>query len=552
LTKPSPSAGPWALRFLAAAVLLGGLRDPRLAAAGEAAVFTFVWLERPALGPAAAWIPWLAWAFLSGAAGLQPIAAFSPLARWSAVLAFFSLAATWGAIEREDWIKLLLSGTGLIGAAALWTGVPYGFRAEMTGLLPPYYNYTTFFLSAGVAAGAAWALHPRTSRTGFRRAGLAAAAFGTVCLILAHGRGAQLGVATAAIIWAARRWGAKAGLVGIVAVGLAAGAFQSGFVPASWRSDLVHHGARYEGARLDIWRGCAATATDWPWLGAGPGSFGVAFLLHPAEAIGGAARWGLSTEYAHSEVLQSAAETGWAGAALWLIGLGFSFSFLLGRANDEPAREAAAIAAVAMGVHLTVDNMLQIPGLALVFFSSLAVAGAGPMGGRRWPRAVAGGGIALALVAWIPRFIADGNPSRAAVIFPRDSSPWEDLAYHAMSDRDLPRADALWAQAEERAPFDAIYPWRRAQISAAQGRWDAAERFATRAAELEPFFLNDRVLRAEAMRHLERTAEARAELASVRRTLVQRGDRPRTRGYETVIWDFDRKEFDRVAGLTPR
>ncbi|MDE2141125.1 MAG: hypothetical protein KGJ84_01765, partial [Elusimicrobia bacterium] len=82
----------------------------------------------------------------------------------------------------------------------------------MTGLLPPYYNYTTFALSAGVAAGAAWALHPGTKRGAARAAALGVAVLGGACLILAHGRGAELGVAVAAIVWGARRWGWKAGL----------------------------------------------------------------------------------------------------------------------------------------------------------------------------------------------------------------------------------------------------------------------------------------------------------------------------------------------------
>ena len=512
-----------------------------------------VWIRKPPLGPTAAWLPWLGWAFLSALLSAQPLSSTAFLARWSAVLAFFSLAAAWKEEDREAWLKTLLAAISILALAALWTGAPLGFRAEMTGLLPPYYNYTTFALSAGVAAGAVWALHPRTASAGRRRTGFAAAALGAVCLVLAHGRGAQLGVIAAAIVWAARRWGAKAGLTGVVAVGLAAGALQTGLLPASWRADIAHHGGRYEGARPDIWRGAAKIADASPWFGAGPGSFGAAFRLHPAEARGGAAaRWGMNTDYAHSEPLQAAAETGWAGLALWLIALGASSSFLLGRASEEPAREAAAIAAVAMGVNLAVDNMLQIPGLAMLFFSALAVAGAGPASGRRWPRAAIAVGALLAFVGWIPRALADGDPARAAALFPRESYPREDLAYRAMTAGKLMEADALWVQAEERAPYDAVYPWRRAQIAAAQGRWDAAEKFAARAAELEPFFLNDRVLLAEAMARSGRRREARAELSAILGALHDRGGRPAVPGYESVVWEFDRKEFDRVSALIGR
>ncbi|MDE2511340.1 MAG: hypothetical protein KGL74_09480, partial [Elusimicrobia bacterium] len=95
-------------------------------------------------------------------------------------------------------------------------------------------------------------------------------------------------------------------------------------------------------------------------------------------------------------------------------------------------------------------------------------------------------------------------------------------------------------------------PWRRAQIAAAQGRWAAAEAFAARAAELEPFFLNDRVLRAEALVRTGRKSEARAELAKVLKTLSERGERSAVPGYEGTVWAFDRKEFDRVAASAGR
>ena len=110
-------------------------------------------------------------------------------------------------------------------------------------------------------------------------------------------------------------------------------------------------------------------------------------------------------------------------------------------------------------------------------------------------------------------------------------------------------ADEFWAQAERLAPYDAVYPWRRAQIAAARGRWDAAEALARRAAEIEPGFLNVRVLRAEALEHLGRPDEARAELAAVMRRRNERGPRLNGSGYDMTIWDFDRREFDRVAAL---
>ena len=533
--------------LLAAAVLLGGLRDPRLAAVGEAAVFVLAWRRRPALGPTRGWLPWIAWAFLSAMVSLQPFACVQVLARWSAVLAFFSLAAQWSQVERERWLKAMLILSGILAVAAIWTGAGSGFRATMTGLLPPYYNYTTFALSAGVAAAAAGALHPRLQSPRLRLAMVAAAVLGGACLLLAHGRAAILSVLVAALVWAARRWGVKIGLLLAFAAGLMGVVFH---VPL--RSYLSHHGGLYHDVRLEIWDRAATVANEHPFLGVGGGSFGAAFRLHPVEARGGAARWGMNTDYAHSEILQAAAETGWVGLALWVVGLGASLSFLLRRSSDEPAREAAAIASVAMSAHLLVDNMLQLPGLAMLFFSSLAVAGGQSATGPRWPRSAIVAGMLIAAIGWAPRTMADGDPAIAAVIYPQEAYPREDLAYRAMQSGDFSRADAFWAQAEERAPLNAVYPWRRAQIAAAQGRWSAAEECARRGIDAEPGFLNLRVLRADALRHLGRVKDARDELAAVKKALGDRGERAGSSQYDATVWDFDAREFDRVSAAARR
>ncbi|PIR18618.1 MAG: hypothetical protein COV48_06490 [Elusimicrobia bacterium CG11_big_fil_rev_8_21_14_0_20_64_6] len=72
----------WTVRLIVFSLALGGLRDPRLFAVAGAALWAAVWLERPALGPAAAWLPWLGWALLSTLASPQPLAGLPVLARW--------------------------------------------------------------------------------------------------------------------------------------------------------------------------------------------------------------------------------------------------------------------------------------------------------------------------------------------------------------------------------------------------------------------------------------------------------------------------------------
>lgn len=534
--------------LLAGALLLGGLRDPYLFALGGAAVWALVWLARPGLGPAAAWLPWLGWAALSAAASAQPLAALPTLARGSAALGFFSLAAAWPARERDLWLKALLALAVVLGAAALVTGAGLGFGPSMIGLLRPYYNYTAFALAAAAAAGTAWGLHPRGPRGAWRTAAFLVAAFCVVCILLARSRGALLGLGVAVAIWSARRWGARAALGWLAAAVVAGAALQTGIVPSSIRDALEKRSRRYAEARPLIWRAAAGIASERPWLGEGPGSFAGGFRRRPVEAKQGAARWGFGTEYAHSEPLQAAAETGWAGLALWLLGLGATLAALAGPASGEPAREAAAAALAAMGCQLAVDNMLQMPGLAFLFFSAAAVSKARPAG-PRWPRAAALAGAALALGAWIPRSLASGDPARAAVLFPAEPSPREDLAYRAMAEGRLAEADALWVAAAERAPFDAVYPWRRAQIAAARKRWPEAAAHAGGALALEPNFPRARILRAEALARLGRRAAARAELAEARRLEELGRDRVPSSKYDEVVTAFDVAGFARVSAL---
>ncbi|MEQ1920541.1 MAG: tetratricopeptide repeat protein, partial [Elusimicrobiota bacterium] len=112
--------------------------------------------------------------------------------------------------------------------------------------------------------------------------------------------------------------------------------------------------------------------------------------------------------------------------------------------------------------------------------------------------------------------------------------------------------DAHWAAAQRLEPFNAIYPWRRAQIAGAMGSWARTEQLAAQAASLEPGFLSARLLRAEALVRLGRKSEARTELAEVLRARSSRGDIARGSGYERTVWRFEPREYDRVAALAGR
>jgi O-antigen ligase len=541
----------WAARLLAFSLTLGGLRDPRLFAVAGAAAWAAVLLERPALGPAAAWLPWLCWALLSTLVSAEPLAGLPVVARWSAALACASLAASWKAREREEWLKSFLLVAEGLAIAALATGAGHGWRSNMTGLIPPYYNYTAFVLSAAISAAAAWLLHPRGARGSDGKAVAAIGALALLCVVLARSRGAWLGLGAAAALWSARRWGPRAWGPIVVAAALFGGALAGGFLPGPIEKTLFKKYRVHGEARPRLWRAAAGVATDRPWLGTGLGNFAVGFRLRPVSFQEGVARWAMSTDYAHSEPLQAAAETGWAGLALWLLGAGAALRALFRRSDADPVREAAAAAAAAMTAQLLIDNMLQIPALAALWLCALAMASAGT-GVRRWPKAAAFAGAALALVAWIPRTLAASGPARAAALFPAEPGPREDLAYKAMAAGKAAEAETQWTAAQSLEPFNAIYPWRRAQIAAASRRWPQAERLAYRAENLEPYFTTARLLRAETLVHLGRAPEARAEMNEALRQLAARVDVGQSSGYERTVLFFDARDFDRVAALAGR
>lgn len=538
--------------FLAVALGLGGLRDPRLFALGGAAVWGAVWVLRPAPGPAAAWLPWLVWAGVSCAASAQPWAGLPVLARWSAVLAFASLAAAWDERERERWLKTLLAAAGVLAAAALATGAGHGWRNQMAGLLPPYYNYTAFVLAAAVAAAASWLLHPRGPGGRLRRASAAFCLLGLLCLALARSRSAWLGLSAAAAVWAARRWGRCGAVAAALAAALFGGALAGGCLPGSWEALLLKTYRQHAEARPLLWRAAAGIATEAPWLGTGPGNFDVAFRRRPVPLENGAARWMMTTSYAHSEPLQAAGETGWAGLALWLVGAGWALRGLLRREDPEPAREAAAAAAAAMTAQLLVDNMLQIPALAMLWLSACAVCGTRTPRSGSWPRPAAAVGVLLALASWLPARLAAVGPGLGATLFPADPDARQALADRALGRGSQSEADGHLAQAERLAPFNAIYPWRRAQLAAARGDWRRAESLAARAQDLEPLFLGARLIRAEALLRLGRASEARRELEGVGRVLAERGVRSLNSGYERTVWRFSQEDFDRISALAGR
>ncbi len=514
-----------ALGLLAVAVLAGGLRAPLLGAVGAAAAAILAAAEAPLLlGPAVWWLPWLGWAALSCALSAQPWAGLPVLARWSAFVVFLALAAGWDARARRLWLTGFCALAAILAAAALATGAGVGFGSTMTGLLPPYYNYTAFVLAAAAAAALAWALSPEAPKTTARAWLWILVIVLTACLLLARSRGGLMGLSASAawLVW--RRGGTK-----VLVVMIAALVVSIIFAPDAWKNAAFKRGRALGEARPAIWRAAVGLAAGSPWLGEGPGNFSVGYLRRPARSAQGAANWGLWTPYAHSEPLQAAAETGVAGLALWLLGFGASTigAFRGARGRLGAAEIAARAALIAVLPQMLMDNMLQLPGLAFVYASLLAVSRPTPStrGSAELPRVSAAALAVFALVSAVPGFLAAPAEAgveiekrmtrveRAVRIFPMDAPRREDLAQTLEEAGRRQEALEQWSAAERLAPFNAIYPWRRARLTPAA----AAEAPLRRALELEPGFLSARVDYVLVLRALGRRDEERAEIAELKR-----------------------------------
>ncbi len=180
-----------------------------------------------------------------------------------------------------------------------------------------------------------------------------------VCLWWAHSVGAWLGLAGALLLTrrsgAAGSWfGATVGFACLVAI---YGKLQS--------PDVLH--------RVEWWKAAARMAAERPWLGFGAGTF--AFALPSVEEPGRA----LSTLFAHSHLLEVAAESGLPYAALWVAGI----IHLLRRGG--PHKRFGALAVL---IHSLGDYALSIPANLWLFAyftaSSISESSRGFAVPRRW------------------------------------------------------------------------------------------------------------------------------------------------------------------------
>ncbi len=543
-----------------AGLMAGGLRPDAAWAVAGVLLASLSWRAAPrGWTPAsAAWAAWAGWCLLSALAGSQPLRALPALSRAVALAVFWRLAETlWGEAERKAWPALLG-----ISAAALIVASPFSLESyPWTGLLFPYYNYNAFILAGAFGAGLGMLGHPGGPRGRPRWLWAALMAACLAWCALARSRGGLVAAGAATLAWAVRgrHWRALAGVTVLAAAGFAA-------APRPALERLFKVGRSESSHRPRIWAAALAVAAEHPLLGEGPGGFETGFLRHNFPA-GKAGNYGFRADYAHSEPLHAAAETGWPGLALLAgaVALG-----LRGR-RHTPEGAAALWAWAAMTAHLAMDNMLHMPALALVYLSAAACAGS-PAAARAGPavwRPLAAAAAILAAVAWIPaRMVRHGiwayegiaDPDarvaalrRAVRIHPGDPYPRELLA-RALLRTAPPRVPEALGELEAAArlhPTSGLIPGMQAEVFWLIGRPEAAMEFTSRALRLEPNFLRVRLLRAEIHAAAGRAPAARVELEEYARRLRVLKSLEQHSGYDkTVTWN-DAARYRRLRLTLP-
>ncbi|MBI5882772.1 MAG: O-antigen ligase family protein [Elusimicrobia bacterium] len=579
-TVSSPSV---LLACLLLGLLLGGLRNPLLWTAFGAFIWILAFVSTAGDAGSSTerrlkpWLPWLAWAGLSLLASEQPWKGIFPFSRWLTLLVFFSLVASrWSSADSRRWLAGLAVAAAMLGLATL---VVPGTVHPRTGLMPPYYNYTVFVEAAFAAAALAAIGHPDGPR-GWKAWGLAAA--GVFCLammVLARSRGGIAALAAAASLWAWRR-----GLRRQLAWGALVLALAAALSPPKVSSFVLKLDLSAWFTRPAIWKAGLQAVADHPLAGEGLGNFEKGFLRHNFPKHW-ATNYGFSADHAHSEILEIMAETGLVGLALFAWAFWESFR-RVARRGSSPAQEAGLNAFAAMSVQCVYDNMLHIPALAMLFFSSLACSQADDdascsgsavrPGSMTLLRGFCAAGLILSLTAWLPRWLVERHVAearqaldparrlealvRAVRIFPADASIRADLAraWIGAKPSQPGRALAELSAAQRLNPTNAVTLLMRAEVllalSGSPGHPDrpaspAAALLLNRAIELEPNFLAARLLRAELLALAGEAASAGRELEEVVSRQADLKDEPRYTAYDDMILSLDPQRFEAVRGL---
>lgn len=408
-----------------------------------------------------------------------------------------------------------------------------------------------------------------------------------VGLLLLPSRSGLLAAAAGTVFWVGGRWGARK-VLALLFLGAAGAIFLS---EETWEHVLKMSDA-ISFRRTDIWVSALQGLRSAPWLGWGPGQFGMLYQHHAAPQDLGLVRMTIFTSYAHNDFLQLATEYG-IPLTLGAMGL-FFWGGWRGRKEGTVLGERAAMGAVV--VFCLFNYPLSLPFNALLA-SGLAALGCRGGGEILWSSRAKGvfrRGIAVSLVGvavlsalllmgilfrnigpevwaarfppWDAEYLLDraearmhgptepaGSPSsiesdlrEALRRFPGSPRGALLLIHWALEHKtppDLKTAQETCQTAVSHFPTNAILHLKKGRVLFLAGEREAARASVHRALRLEPHFRDAALLLGEILRREGRPEQAERWLA---RTLsVAARPLPWTSAppYPTAILRFRREEF---------
>ena len=231
-------------------------------------------------------------------------------------------------------------------------------------------NHTAaLLLLASCVTFGVW-LKMRERKRAMLLAGVWALAVAGVVISASRANIALLVVAHGYLLWRVRREDSEPGRVGWAAAGVAAlaGTMALGLGEQWWqniRGSSVESGV-FASALIDRWSTGWHVLLERPWLGHGPGAFGVASPRHTTSWLNG------YMEYAHNLPLQLTTEWGVpVGLSLLAVG-GWWLVRLLRDTYRRPSDHAAAVGLTAVVCQNMVDFSLLVPGVGVVWVVTAA------------------------------------------------------------------------------------------------------------------------------------------------------------------------------------
>lgn len=348
--------------FLALSIIIGGLRTFNAWAVFLIVFWLYIVLFRTdfSIQKSGLWGIFLLWLVISVFGSMEPLNSTFHLTKYVTFISFYVLLK---GIDKKSIIIWLITLFLISTVSFLTVIIQSALGLKPIGIIPPNPNYTAGILAASVAG--LFAAFFETEEKKLKTFFLILSLFFIFALILINSRGAFLSILVAAYFYLFQKKKFKLTLYLTMIV-----LFIAAFVPHDIMGMFLKTGDVHSFQRINIWKTALKTIYEFPFLGAGLGCFENAFSILKFPAFDGISFFGHTSLHAHSEILNLAAETGIAGALIFLIAF-----ITCGRSvqKNDSLKNISFIMAITLFVQSLVDVTFFLGTICLIFWGCLAM-----------------------------------------------------------------------------------------------------------------------------------------------------------------------------------